>query len=721
MSNTPAKLADFFVALSGSDSWSGTLPEPNVDGTDGPFATPIRARNAVRELKKSGESGAITVMFRGGTYFLHEPLFLAACDSGTKDSPITYRNYPGENAVLSGGRPITGWSDYKGEIKQVLLQDVLEGRWFFRELYFKGKRQVRARWPKFDPADPLYGGWEFVEEGLGNQAFRFAPGACPKQWAKPRQAEVFTIPWLNWNNDIIPIESIDYETNTIRLQRPMLNRLNQASGTTDCMEFLKNNRFRVENVLEELTQPGEWCLDSETGILYFWPPEGSIEGGEVVAPYLDRVISLYGSPGDPVEFVEFRGLTITQNNSLFPRPEILIHNYPNSGGCGLRMEGVENCVVEGCRFEAVGGDGIRMQGYNADNWILRNEISYTGASGICLCGDNEMSARSIWKDPALLRKQAEGRPRSKRNQIERNNIHHVGELEKRGSGIYIFGLCCVNNIICDNTISHIPQRGIMVQHGFGSNIIEHNEISLAGLETADTGGIDVLVWMVIEGDNELDQGNIIRYNVVRDVVGSGAYDKPLQPVVATVNKDRIMTPYYSWAIYFDWNVMDQWVYGNVAVGNVLGGVMLLGDCKDIVIENNILVNGSRYQVYLASLGPDAKDNRFVHNVICYTDPQAHLVSIQKELKGFSEYDENIYFHSAGLPLTIDPMGGSEPMSLEQWREAGFDRRSIVTDPGFTDPANGDYTFRPDSPALALDIEDVAMIAGVRPETEDEVS
>jgi len=36
--------------------------------------------------------------------------------------------------------------------------------------------------------------------------------------------------------------------------------------------LVPDNRFFVENPLEELDQPGEWCLDSEAGILYFWPP-----------------------------------------------------------------------------------------------------------------------------------------------------------------------------------------------------------------------------------------------------------------------------------------------------------------------------------------------------------------------------------------------------------------------------------------------------------------
>ena len=38
-----ASTADFYVATDGKDAWSGTLSEPNHDGTVGPFAALARA------------------------------------------------------------------------------------------------------------------------------------------------------------------------------------------------------------------------------------------------------------------------------------------------------------------------------------------------------------------------------------------------------------------------------------------------------------------------------------------------------------------------------------------------------------------------------------------------------------------------------------------------------------------------------------------------------
>ena len=42
------------VALNGNDAWSGKLPRPNADGSDGPLATLAGARDAVRRLKTAG-------------------------------------------------------------------------------------------------------------------------------------------------------------------------------------------------------------------------------------------------------------------------------------------------------------------------------------------------------------------------------------------------------------------------------------------------------------------------------------------------------------------------------------------------------------------------------------------------------------------------------------------------------------------------------------------
>ena len=47
--------------------------------------------------------------------------------------------------------------------------------------------------------------------------------------------------------------------------------------------------------LEELDQSGEWCLDSEEGILSFWPPKDPFKEEKVVVPALEYLINVVGA------------------------------------------------------------------------------------------------------------------------------------------------------------------------------------------------------------------------------------------------------------------------------------------------------------------------------------------------------------------------------------------------------------------------------------------
>ena len=76
--------ADYYVAPGGNDAWSGKLPAPSRDGSDGPFATVGRAQQAARVLRQARGSRAqsVVVMLRGGTYVLDHALAFTPRDSG---------------------------------------------------------------------------------------------------------------------------------------------------------------------------------------------------------------------------------------------------------------------------------------------------------------------------------------------------------------------------------------------------------------------------------------------------------------------------------------------------------------------------------------------------------------------------------------------------------------------------------------------------------------
>ena len=117
---TYAKEAAFYVSTDGNDKWSGTLDSPNAAKTDGPFATLARVRDAVRKLKESGQTKDITVLIRGGRYYLRETVVFGLKDSAEKGHTITYASYPGEEAILSSGVQIEGWKELGRDVPQDL-------------------------------------------------------------------------------------------------------------------------------------------------------------------------------------------------------------------------------------------------------------------------------------------------------------------------------------------------------------------------------------------------------------------------------------------------------------------------------------------------------------------------------------------------------------------------------------------------------------------------
>ncbi|MFM8581750.1 MAG: sialidase family protein, partial [Planctomycetaceae bacterium] len=210
------KQASVFVSPAGHDESAGTI--------DAPFLTLERARDAVRALKAESPDKPISVLIRGGTHRLEQSVVFSGRDSGSADAPITYKAYPGETPVFSGGRVVTGWKPYRDQILAAQLPQIENQYYRFRELFLNGKRQIRARYPNHDPEDPRFGGWAFIEGTLpaGDAApirFMGEKGVFPRQWAKPDQGEIFIIPGLAWNSHLSPIRDDNPQTGEITVSR----------------------------------------------------------------------------------------------------------------------------------------------------------------------------------------------------------------------------------------------------------------------------------------------------------------------------------------------------------------------------------------------------------------------------------------------------------------------------------------------------------------------
>jgi len=645
----------FFVSTEGNDDWSGKLAAPNAEKTDGPFATIVKARDAIRGMKsKQPLSEPVTVMVRGGTYYLDDTIVLDQKDTGTKDCPITYMAYPGEEPVISGGRKITGqWEAYKGKIMVCSLEEVKEGKWNFKQLFVNGERQTRARIP--------HEGEYLIEEAVSGTSFKFKEGNF-KKWQNLNDVEV--IVFHSWNESRLLISELDEEERIVKFLDPKARHVIGWGGAGG------SNRYYIENVFEGLTQPGDWYLDRHAGKLYYWPVD-DIENLEVVAPVLRQLVRFEGGiKGRNIQHVKICGLTFSDTD--WPLPE---NGYPDCGDVGdivepsaITLDNVRNCVLEDNCIRNVGTYALELNG--EDNQIIGNKIFDTGGGGI------------------LTRNYG-----NEHNVFSYNHIHHCGSVYPSAVGVNIDD---GGGTFSHNLIHNIAHSGIYTRHWATGDqlkersnqeqglIIEYNEIYDVMERINDGGGLFVR-----------DSNIIIRNNVIHDVF---SYSERCP----------------GWGIYLGCETRDTTVVNNV-VYRAREGVHVWYYDRNIVMENNIFIDGEISQINYQNPSHLNHENvKLLRNIICYSKPGSHLFRLSGERSVPVESDYNVFFHTGGEDLVNSGAPGLD--SFEDWQKSGLDTHSVVADPMFVDPTNDDYSLKPESPALKLgfkpiDISKVGLRGG----------
>lgn len=701
--------ATFFVATNGNDAWSGKLAKPNVKKADGPFATLEGARDAIREMKqKDGLKEPITVMVRGGKYYPEKTLDLRAVDSGTDNAPITYAAYPGETPVISGGKRITGWQPHRDKIFKCKIPEAKSGIFPFRQLFAEGKRQIRARYPNLDPDTATWNGrWarskpdEAALESNEPYIVWDEPDAFQRSWAKPTQGEVFLLPrQIMWGDSaLIRIKAIDKEKKIIKLIHGM------RSFDLNPIYFRKNRhhpencQFIVENILEELDQPGEWCLDTEDGILYFWPPKDSIDKMEVIAPVIKCLIHLEG-----VSNVRISGFVFTETKG--GEPSSHYHDVDGVGAmspqmgweyCGetIYMNTCKNCHIENNRIFNVGGNGIYLRHHNERNLIRHNEISHAGANGVVLAGGRY----SIYQKY----RGTQGIPHPIFNEITDNSIHHTGLADTYAAGIFL-GLSNWNRI-AHNDIHDLPHHAINLGNSrYGRNYIEYNRICRACKVTNDNGAINC--WHEMPPEIE-PPGHIIRYNFISD---TGNDDKEGVGFHATMG------------IYLDNWSSNCLVEGNIIVNTLPNGkgVGILVKGRNNIIENNVVINPGATHIWVCDHCCYDEYATVVSRNIFYdtlndNSPFFELAERDHPCKVLMHCDRNLFFKKGEVnPLIIKDVPFFDWPKMYGRDEDVYDTNSVVADPLFVDAANGDFRLKPESPAFKLGFQPIDVkIIGLR--------
>jgi len=627
---------DYYVdAINGDDSNPGTL--------ENPFRTIQKARDTIRETNAKG----LTVYIRKGVYYLSKPLEFNQYDSGN-----TYQSYPGEKVVISGGKEITGWNRYSGNIFVAHIPEVKNGEWNFNSLFVNDKRATRAREP-----DTGYYIVESVDPNTNYETFNFSNNDINGSWHNL--------------NDVEVVYLREWTQSRLRIDRVVGNAV-YFQGTPS-YRYWSHNRYYVENVFEGLDEPGEWYLDKQTGDLYYWPLDGqNPQNSEIIIPlfgsqpsFFDgQILNVKGTETDYVENLTIEGLTFAHTDWYLPdvgyagwqsawMVEVCEAGNPAWRGVGPAISFI---YTQNCKFNnnTIIHTGVNALNCFAENMeIIGNEITDVGANGIRV---------GTW-DPYSSYSGITGS-----NIITDNTIHDIGIVFKEGTGILV--LISGNNTIAHNLIYNVPYTGISMGWGWSdkdtackNNIIEYNEIYNVVEALLDGAGIYLM---------GKQPGTVVRNNKIHDI--------PIRANVAGLyidegGKDIIMR--------------DNWVYRT-------NWGLLLHSCSGNFIENNVFVSaGWSFLVYNGG-----SDNSITKNIV-YSTEEPSIFRYYTLNVGYSNY--NLFYNAReGYQENWDNQ-------LKNWRtNTGFDMNSLEEDPLFVDYAGDDFTLKLESPAFGIGFQEIDM-------------
>lgn len=487
--NAAQSINTLYVAVDGSDD--------NIGSIDAPFATFERARDEIRKIKsESGlPEGGICVYFRGGTYNRIHSFELTAEDSGTENSPITYRAYPGEDVKVTGGLKIEPSSFTKTTDKAVtdriyeksardkiyqvdlttygieeldpvqhigVFQGHIEGYSNSQvksvydassELFINDKPAPMAGWPN-DEGYATYDMSDIVNRekcgpgGPEHLKFRYKNDRI-KNWLNAKDHRLYGFWGAEWCD--YSMELASYEDGIVEVNGPI-----RYSPTGD------GRRFRAYNLMEELDSPGEFYADRETKILYLYPPEGLANAEIYFSVFKESLFSMSCS------YVNIKNINLT-----------------SCRGHAMSISGSYN-TVSYCTIYNTSVAGINVKGNN--NGILSNFVHDTNNGIIINGGDRNVLT------PA-------------NNYAENNVITRWCRLTKTSThAIRVNG---VGNRVSHNKIYDAEQ--IAIQFVGNDHLIEYNEIYNV-CQVADD------VAAVYTGKNVTYRGNRFENNYVHDIV-----------------------------------------------------------------------------------------------------------------------------------------------------------------------------------------------------------
>lgn len=386
---SPVVSPAFYVAPGGSDSNAGTAAAP--------FATLSHA------VTTAAGSRTKVIYLRAGTYYQASSISLGSSQNG-----LSILGYPGETAIISGGTPVTHWTNNSG------IWTATTSASAALEFSVGGIEQTPARYPvgSWNPSNPQTN-WLYVQSAT-RSTFTFASrcGLTSSNFG----AGSYVYMQYKGCSGIYTVRSVNFNTHVASM-----------SGTFTCggNNFGAGANFYVFNDRGDLTAAGQWFYNPATKVVSYMPSPGtrfhaSSIGVTSAAHTLFRIV---GASNIAIQGLNFTDFVIPSTeiaadggsntipgviDTSGPTTDLLItnNNFYNVGK-GIRLNPANNTLIQSNSFNNLQAGAISVQDGSVATTITNNYINgtehwYTPAGGIAFAnagGDNVVTHNTIYNTP----------------------------------------------------------------------------------------------------------------------------------------------------------------------------------------------------------------------------------------------------------------------------------------------------------------------------------
>lgn len=664
---------------------------------------PIQAAlDAAGDAARACESGNAVVVLQRGVHRLLAPLRITA-----KHSHVTLRGPSGPGspmAVLDGGVLLPPFSPQPdGTWLSMLPAANFTPASTPTTISVGGVRRQRARSPNAVASGGLAGrfGDATTYHAAGPLAACTAPawGSCPSidKWGFVYNASesahppldpnanvtgAFALVFASWTAEWVPLANFVQGNASLMFSQPTHTAVGTygfaAGGGSPA-----GGRFLLENSRDFLDAPGEWfAAPLPDGRVWYVPLSGETpQGVTACAAALATIVSVHGQPGAPV--VGFSLTDVEVQNWGEWKPDARVGGDP-SYLAAVMVDGAVNTTVTRVTLHAGASTGVAW-GSDVSGLVLdRIAVFDAGGGGIGALYHSNGNATGVV--------------------VSNCTVHDVGDVYmSQPAGIAVGGR---DVAVLHNEVYNVAYAGIMaVQPGGPSPpagatpaiTIAFSNISSFGLGVLnDFGGIYVAVF----GDCWQSQTCWQLTDVHHNLLSHGS----------------------------SYNYGANSFYSDQALSGVTLHHNVLADVGATAIEAHCGFNNSAYNnvLYAPQLqAPGSREGAFggcnafgfppgLNSSYNFSHNIVHLTATPWFVSGEfappnGDYftpgdwwsDKNVYFGAPpGAPMPLHYPNGTQ--GLPRWRAAwGMDLHSVEADPQLADPASGNFSVLPSSPAWAL--------------------